>query len=52
MWIWLGENEFIPGVPPRDMTDAEVEKRGVKELVKLSPLYEYIEPANAEEEEE
>lgn len=39
---FLGENEFIPGVPPRDLLKGEAERRGILELVEISPLYEKV----------
>jgi hypothetical protein len=41
-WKWLGKNEFVPGVPARDLTDEEVDRRGIRDLVELSPLYEFV----------
>ena len=52
MFIWLGDKEFIPGVPPRDMTVEEVERKGLREIVELSPLYKFISPPTGEDEEE
>lgn len=43
MWKFLGHNEFVPGVPARDLTDEEVERRGIAHLVEASPLYELVE---------
>lgn len=41
-WKWLGENEFIPGVPARDLTDEEIDKRGIRELVEQSKLFKKV----------
>lgn len=41
IWQWKGSpGEFIPGVPARDMTDDEVERRGIKDLVEGSAKFE------------
>ena len=37
---WVGKNEFIPGVPPRDITEDEARERGVLDLVLKSKLFE------------
>lgn len=50
-WKWLGKAEFVPGVPARDLTDEEVDRRRIRELVELSPLFKKItpeKPANKE----
>ena len=39
IWRWLGGGGFIPGLPARDMTEQEVEERGVLGIVQQSPLY-------------
>lgn len=41
-WKWLGKNEFVVGVPARDLSDEEVDRRGIRHLVELSPLYEFV----------
>lgn len=38
-WKWIGKDEFIPGVPARDMDDEEVDRRGIRKLVELSPKF-------------
>ena len=44
-WKWLGKkNEFVPGCPARDLTDGEVDSRGIRELVEKSKLYKKFEP--------
>ena len=42
-WKWLGKNEFIPGVPARDLLVGEAERRGIKEIVERSSLYKRAE---------
>jgi hypothetical protein len=40
-WKYVGDgDEFIPGIPARDLSDAEVKDLGVSEDVEASPLYE------------
>ena len=50
-WKWHGVKEFIPGVPARDLTDEEVDVRGVRELVEASPLFEKVMPKKQDEKE-
>ena len=38
-WKWKGVNEFVPGLPARDIELAEAERRGWVDLIKGSPLY-------------
>ena len=42
-WKWLGKNEFIPGVPARDLLVGEAERRGVEDIVEKSSLYKRAE---------
>ena len=40
-WKYVGDgDEFIPGIPARDLSDAEVKELGVRDDVEASPLYE------------
>ena len=41
-WKWLGNREFVPGCPARDLSLEEVEEKGIQELVETSNLYELI----------
>ena len=50
-WKWLGEAEFVPGCPARDLTSAEVERRGIRDEVEASPLYKKIAAKKAEKKE-
>lgn len=43
MMRWNGKG-FIPGIPARDLTDAEVEQHGEKVLL-ASGLYDVVKPA-------
>lgn len=38
-WIYVGDGEFIPGVPARDLTDKEVKEMDVEAQVDASELY-------------
>ena len=49
-WKWLGGNEFIPGVPARNLSIGEAEKRGIEGIVELSPLYELVKEKTAKKE--
>ena len=42
IWKWLGKSQFIPGVPARDLTQEEVEERGIQKVVEMSPLYKKV----------
>ena len=37
-WKYVGDGEFIPGVPARDLSDEEASEHGVED----SPLYERV----------
>jgi len=50
IWKWLGKDEFVPGVPARDLSEEEVESRGVKALVEQSVLYKRTEIEAAKKE--
>ncbi len=43
-WKWLGKREFIPGCPARDLSDEELDERGIRHLVEVSPLYKKLLP--------
>ena len=49
-WKWLGNNQFIPGVPARDLVVGEAKERGVESVVEVSLLYERVEEKTAEKE--
>ena len=51
-WKWLGKNEFIPGVPARDLLVGEAEKRGIVSVVENSSLFKRIKPKAAKKEKE
>jgi hypothetical protein len=39
-WKYVGHgDEFIPGIPARDLSDKEVKELGIEEDVKASDLY-------------
>lgn len=39
IWVWKGSREFIPGVPPRDLDDEELDQRGIRNIVEKSGLF-------------
>lgn len=43
-WKWLGKREFIPGCPARDLSDEELDERGIRHLVEVSPKYKKVLP--------
>lgn len=44
VYKWVGaDDEFIPGVPARDLTQKDIDKRGVQDIVKNSELYVIVE---------
>lgn len=49
-WKWVGDKEFVPGVPARDLVVGEAESRGILEIVEASPLYERVEKKTAKKE--
>lgn len=49
-WKWLGNKEFIPGCPARDLVQGEAEARGILEIVEQSKLYERVEVKTAKKE--
>jgi len=52
VWKWLGKaGEFIPGVPPRDLTDEEVQRKGLENIVKASKLFKKVSPKNGDSKE-
>ena len=38
-WIYVGNGEFIPGIPARDLSDKEVKELKVEADVEASDLY-------------
>jgi hypothetical protein len=38
-WKYVGNGDFIPGVPARDLSDKEVKELGIQEAVEASDLY-------------
>ena len=42
VYKWLGDKEFVPGVPARDLKQEDLEKPNVKELAEASKLYRKV----------
>jgi hypothetical protein len=38
-WKYVGNGDFIPGVPARDLSDKEVKELDIQEAVEASALY-------------
>ncbi len=41
MYKWLGDKEFIPGVPARDLTNGDLTPY-IKEMAEASKLYKRV----------
>ncbi len=50
MYKFIAKDGFVPGIPARDMTDAEVDAHDLVKDIKASPCYKHEpdEPAVAE----
>ena len=42
VYKWLGDREFVPGVPARNLVQEDLERPGVEELAEASKLYKKV----------
>ena len=54
VYKYIGNGDFVPGIPARDITEGEAIERGFLELVEASTIFELVddqEPLNEDGEE-